>query len=90
MNPQGYVPRDCFDSCELFCDGANWKPLKNGVHNPQPHRQTLRHLLVCKIPINDTMELTFLAGVAVNMSLKRAWSCEALVTNLALVLLLGA
>ena len=34
--------------------------------------------------------LTFFARVAVHVSLQRAWPCEALVADLAFVLLLGA
>jgi hypothetical protein len=36
------------------------------------------------------VKLTLLASVAVHMSLQRAWTCEAFVANLALVLLLAA
>lgn len=57
-----------------------------GLHTRRLHSRSAT-VTIQKI---TRIELTLLAGMAVHVRLQRAWSCEALIANLALVLFLSA
>jgi hypothetical protein len=80
----GPCPRPC-----VLCDGvSSWRPQRSGDHSPQLHKQMLYILLAAIRKGYILSLLTLLASMAVHMCLQRTWACEALVADLALVLLL--
>lgn len=77
--------------CGLFGGVEGLKQLRSGDHSPQLRRRMLM-IFIRSCITEDILfgVLTLFASVAIHVSLQRAWSCETLVTNLALVLLLCA
>ncbi len=71
------------------CDASvGWRRRKSGDHIHQLRRRKLYTLSASIEPDRMDGELTLLASVAVHVRLQRAWSCKALVADLAFVLLL--